>query len=315
MITIHHTAAGGTLVEGTVRGDGSAEILKAAGFRWGRSIGCWFLPHSRDRAPDMYRINRAAEQLRAGGFEVAVEVDAAPRDMAEAEAERAERSEGRAEMLRARAERRDAEATARLAAADAIADRIPLGQPILVGHYSERGHRADIKRMHNHMDRFVEAYGEARHAERAAKAAGRHMAHREAPLVVARRIERLETDLRRTTAVLEGRSAAYGGRIPDGEWKTQLEGRVAHLTSQLDYWRTMRGDQIEAGRAREYSPGDFEAGDRVRVRGQWRTVARVNRTTVSVETPYSWTDRVPFHEITAHEGPGGEMIQAGPPLS
>ena len=82
----------------------------------------------------MYRINRAAEQLRAGGFEVAVEVDAAPRDMAEAEAERAERSEGRAEMLRARAERRDAEATARLAAADAIADRIPLGQPILVGH-------------------------------------------------------------------------------------------------------------------------------------------------------------------------------------
>lgn len=165
------------------------------------------------------------------------------------------------------------------------------------------------------MDRFVEAYDEARHAERAATAADRHMAHREAPLVVARRIERLETDLRRTAAVLEGRSAAYGGRIPDGDWKAQLEGRVAHLASQLDYWRKMHGDQVDAGRAREYSAADFEPGDRVRIRGQWRIVARVNRTTVSVETPYSWNDRVPFHEITGHEPPGAAMIQAGLPLS
>ncbi len=229
--------------------------------------------------------------------------------------ERAERLEDRADALRAKAERRDAEATARLAAADAIADRIPLGQPILVGHHSERGHRADLKRIHNHMDRFVEAYGEARNAERASKAADGHMARREAPLVVARRIERLETDPRRTTAVLQGRSAAYGGRIPDGEWKAQLEANVEHVEAQLAYWRGVRGDQVDAGRAREYSAADFEPGDRVRVRGQWRTVARVNRTTVAVQTPYSWTDRVPFHEITGHERPGAKMIQDGLPLN
>ncbi len=237
-----------------------------------------------------------------------MEVDAAPRDMVEAEAERAERSEGRAEMLRARAEARDAEATRRLAAADAIAERRPFGQPILVGHHSERGARADQRRIEGHMDKFVEAYGQARHAERAAKAADRHMAHREAPLVVARRIDRLETDLRRTMAELEGRSAAYGGRIPAGEWKAQVEVNIEHVEAQLAYWRGVRGDQVGAGRAGEYSAADFEPGDRVRARGQWRIVARVNRSTVSVETPYSWTDRVPFHEITCHARSDSEMI-------
>ena len=33
----------------------------------------------------------------------------------------------------------------------AISSHIPLGQPILVGHHSESRHRADIKRMDNHM--------------------------------------------------------------------------------------------------------------------------------------------------------------------
>lgn len=38
-----------------------------------------------------------------------------------------------------------------------IADGIPMGQPILVGHHSERHHRADIKRMDNNMRKSVEA--------------------------------------------------------------------------------------------------------------------------------------------------------------
>lgn len=58
-----------------------------------------FLPHSRDRAPDLYHIKRAAEQLHAGGFEISVEVDTAPRAMGEAEADRA-RLGNRADALR-----------------------------------------------------------------------------------------------------------------------------------------------------------------------------------------------------------------------
>lgn len=41
--------------------------------------------------------------------------------------------------------------------AHAIADTIPMGQPILVGHHSEAGHRRDIGRMGRAMDRAIEA--------------------------------------------------------------------------------------------------------------------------------------------------------------
>ncbi|MFE5808361.1 hypothetical protein [Streptomyces sp. NPDC056491] len=47
----------GTLAEGTARGDGSAEILKGHYFRWSRNLGCWYLPHSRDRAADRVTLN------------------------------------------------------------------------------------------------------------------------------------------------------------------------------------------------------------------------------------------------------------------
>lgn len=48
-------------------------------------------------------------------------------------------------------------------------EHIPFGQPILVGHHSERGHRATLARAHRAMDRSCEAAGKADHyAQRAA---------------------------------------------------------------------------------------------------------------------------------------------------
>lgn len=44
---------------------------------------------------------------------------------------------------------------------DRIADAIPFGQPILVGHHSEAHHRRDIERIHNGMQRSIEAQDKA----------------------------------------------------------------------------------------------------------------------------------------------------------
>jgi hypothetical protein len=41
MLTITHTHAEGTLIEGTSKGGGTAEALKANAWRWGRSISAW----------------------------------------------------------------------------------------------------------------------------------------------------------------------------------------------------------------------------------------------------------------------------------
>ncbi len=41
MLTISHSAVDGTLIDGTSRGDGSGEVLRAHGWRWFRSIAMW----------------------------------------------------------------------------------------------------------------------------------------------------------------------------------------------------------------------------------------------------------------------------------
>ena len=54
-------------------------------------------------------------------------------------------------------------------AARGIGSRIPMGQPILVGHHSERGHRADLKRIDNNMRKSVEHNAKARYYEEKAQ--------------------------------------------------------------------------------------------------------------------------------------------------
>jgi Domain of unknown function (DUF3560) len=313
-LTIRHTSAGGTLIEGTARGDGSAEVLRAAGWKWGRSISCWYLPHSRDRAPRLLDIERAAAQLRAAGFAVAVDVDATPRPQVQAEAERAERMDERAAALHGKAERLEAEATARYAAAREIGERMQ-GEPIHVGHHSERRHRADIRRHDQHINGMLQASGDATRIERRAQAAERHMSRREDPLTVARRIERLDAQLRDVRRKLDGTSRngmLYGERA-DGAYRTQLQVEAIHLADQVAHWRQVHAEQVAAGAVREWSAADFQPGDRVRVRGAWRRVVRVNRTTISVETGYSWTDRVPFREVADHQRPDEQPAQVEAP--
>lgn len=66
-LTIRHTEAEGVAVHGTTRGDGSAAVLKAAGFRWYRNGGFWYLPGTR--TPEgARRVTDAADQLHAAGL-------------------------------------------------------------------------------------------------------------------------------------------------------------------------------------------------------------------------------------------------------
>lgn len=53
----------------------------------------------------------------------------------------------------------------------AISDHIPFGQPILVGHHSEKRHRRDIERMHRYTEKAVEEYQKAKYYERRATSA------------------------------------------------------------------------------------------------------------------------------------------------
>ena len=67
-----------------------------------------------------------------------------------------ERRARRAEQLRAWAESRERKAEAAYGSVRAIADNIPFGQPILVGHHSEAHARRDAARIDSGMRRTIE---------------------------------------------------------------------------------------------------------------------------------------------------------------
>ena len=78
-----------------------------------------------------------------------------------------ERREAKAERLRDWAGKREVKAAAADAGARALAEHIPFGQPILVGHHSEGRARRDAARINNGFDRARE------HSEKAASMTAR----------------------------------------------------------------------------------------------------------------------------------------------
>lgn len=267
MLTITHTPAEGTLIEGTAKGDGTAEILKAHRWRWSTTLGAWYIPHTRDTAPPLTRITTVAGALRAAGFTVATEIDHSARPTAEVEADKATRAAQRAQRLATKAHRSATIAQALRERSQAAWEQVPPdGQPILVGHHSEAGHRAAIKRGRAATRRHLEA--EATHERIAAQAAVAATApeRRYNRATMDRRISTLKAQLRKIERAISTQSTA------------DLEDHKAQLEEQITYWE----QQMAHHHPRAYSQADISPGDRVLIRGTWWTVARANPKTCTL---------------------------------
>jgi predicted RNA methylase len=82
-------------------------------------------------------------------------------------------------------------------AVEAITEHIPLGQPILIGHHSERRARKDAQKIQDGMRRAVKMWDTAQYWTDRAAGALRHAKYKELPAVRARRIKTLEADKRK----------------------------------------------------------------------------------------------------------------------
>lgn len=109
----------------------------------------------------------------------------------------AERAEERAERFDDLSDKRAADADSARAAVDRIADGIPMGQPILVGHHSEKRARKDAEKIERGMGRAVRMWQTSKYWTDRAAGALRHAKYKERPDVRARRIKKLEADRRR----------------------------------------------------------------------------------------------------------------------
>ena len=108
-----------------------------------------------------------------------------------------ERAEERAERFEEYQDNRTEDAERARAAVSSIADNIPLGQPILIGHHSERHARRDAEKIQNGMRRAVKLWETAQYWKDRAAGAVRHAKYKERPDVRARRIKKIEADRRR----------------------------------------------------------------------------------------------------------------------
>jgi Domain of unknown function (DUF3560) len=319
-ITIRHTRADGTLIEGSRKGDGVYDVLRGLGGNWRyfpslRQIG---MGQSRDKAARTWHIERAAEALRNAGHEVTVTIDdTEARSFAEAEQERYERAERRADWHAEHAGKAAAASDAAWQAEHGILDMIPMGQPILVGHHSERRHRRDLDRAENLRRRgMAEQERSEYHADRA-ETAEKFQARRESVPTTLRRIEKLEAERRLWQRGLDGepgsrtlRNRETDAYVPaHGSYLERVKLELEQLDEQLAYWRDVVA-KAQAGGVKVWSRDDFTKGDYVLFLGTWYEVIRVSAKSVTIPAMINdgpivhkdgnrctWTDTVPYHKV------------------
>jgi hypothetical protein len=135
----------------------------------------------------------------------------APNPYEQKRASRIERQRGKAGKLRA-------EAAAAHGRARAIGDAIPMGQPILIGHHSQRRHERDLAKMDASMRKSVELSAAADTLERRAARAEKHPAiSSDDPEAVAKlRAKLAELDKQRETMRAANKTIRGGGDVVGG---------------------------------------------------------------------------------------------------
>ncbi|MFK0296885.1 DUF3560 domain-containing protein [Streptomyces sp. NPDC090442] len=283
-IVIRHTHEDGTTVEGSSKGDGVWEALRPLGWTYRRTPGI-FIRGSRYKVADRWKINRAADAVRALGLSCAVVIEERM-SFAEREAARVDAAEQRVERFADRAGRAAAASQSARDASDRIGERFWMGQPILVGHHSERRARRDQERMHNAMRKSIAEGERAGYWASRAAAADAYERYRKNPGRTLRRIEKLEAERRgvlreRDGVDDKGRKADVWRREPSEVRREELTRRLAEYDEELTYWAETIKEAERRG-FKVWGRADFVKGDFVWWRESWYEVTRVNAKTVTV---------------------------------
>jgi hypothetical protein len=298
-VTIRHTRAEGTLIEGSRKGGGVWEVLHALRANWGpfRSLGQLGLGQSRDRAAKTYRIEQAATALRDAGYEVSVEIDDTTpgRPFADQESGRYDCAADRADYHGEHAGKAAAASEAAYRAEHGILDVIPPGQPVLAGHHSERRHRRDLERADALRRRGrAEAERSGYHADRAGTA-NRYQERRESVPTTLRRIAGLEAEQRRVQRGLDGGSEDQPAA---GACRDRLNARAAEINGELAYWRR-HIEQRQAQGTRVWGPADFTPGDYALSLWGLCEVLRVNPRSVTIPDTFDTSIQGPVSRAAA----------------
>ncbi|MFF3654928.1 DUF3560 domain-containing protein [Streptomyces olivochromogenes] len=297
-ITINHTRAEGTLINGSEPGDGILELLNPWGFRYARSVGFIYLRGSRDRAADMRRIRGAQSALEGDGHTVTLSIDeTVRRTFQEAEGERYQRADERAVRLDARADRLQESSDTKWTEGRRIAASYQ-GEPVKADHHSASKHLRELGRARKLFGQSVEEQREADRCRGLADAAATFEEGRKHVGTTLRRLERLRADKARLERQME---AIVQAAVQEADTEQAVETLVEDLArldadhldlcEQIAEWAG-HIEQAEADGAKVWRPDDFTPGDYVGLGGRWYLVLRVNQKTLTVPKSVDWRARV-----------------------
>lgn len=203
--------------------------IKAAGFRWAPKQELFFTswdPRAEDAA-----------------IALAGEIEDEDKSLVE-------RAEERAERFEEYSANRSAEAEQAHAAVERLAGMIPLGQPILVGHHSEKRARKDAERIQNGMQKAVSAFETSEYWSRRAKGALHAAKYKELPAVRARRIKGLEADerkMKKTKADHEFALRFWKGEVKFKSRKDETTVEFRATEDQREFAKSVLGTDSQLG--------------------------------------------------------------------
>lgn len=287
-LIITHTPDAGTTLYGTHKGDEASAIAKAHGYRWSRTNEEWYKPRSRNQAPKAAEIDTLKTALEAAGYTVQTDIDThqptfREREEARIAAEAQTVARWEAKVARLRGEVAAAEAQDK-AATEAVP---PMGQPVLVGHHSERGHRKALDRAHRTAEKAAEVRAELGDAEYKLKQA------------------KAATGARYSLPSMGNKVREVKAKINAA---TRAGGDTTDLLTELAYWDEKIAQKQEETLGCTLSKENVKPGDLIQVGGKLvYKVARANAKTVTVwldeENKITSSYRVAYEKITRHERP------------
>lgn len=123
------------------------------------------------------------------------------------------------------------ESRQRFETVDGIARMIPMGQPILVGHHSEKRHRRDLERMHNGMRKGFEAKEASEHYAEKARSYGTYSVSADDPAAILKLRAELEP-LEKLQATMKAVNAIVRKKKLGKEEKIALIAQVDGMTPE-----------------------------------------------------------------------------------
>ena len=190
----------------------------------------------------------------------------------------AERADVRAYRFDGYRERRGEEAENARQAVNELADAIPLGQPILVGHHSQRRAERDKEKIDRGMRRAVNLWKTSQYWNRRAAGVLRHADYKHRPGVIERRIKKLEAERRKwgrdlekcqvrldawTADGLTHERAEYIANVSFGSYCFTLEEYprdepASQYEGAMSLWSALDGGVITAEQARDLAVPSLE---------------------------------------------------------